>query len=199
MTQVTHLLFDVGGVLIDDYSSTWKDVLDRVQLDPHSFHDIWMDIVRRFGSGQMIESDVWNELANIGAPKVSTDENVMGRPFEEQLTIHDEVLHTITQLRDNSYRIAILSNTIEPHTDVLRRHNVYEPFGNNVYLSQEIGIRKPDIKAYEYAVEHLKVENPSQIMFFDDRSENLIPANEVGMQTHLVTNEKSLNDFLLTL
>jgi putative hydrolase of the HAD superfamily len=62
-----------------------------------------------------------------------------------------------------------------------------------MYLSYEIGIRKPDRKAYELVLKDQDVKG-AECVYVDDLEENLIPAGELGMKTILANNPKQVVD-----
>ncbi len=80
----------------------------------------------------------------------------------------------------------MLSNTIPPHAEFNRSQGWYDYF-DKVYLSYEMGVRKPDIRAYEHVLRDQKLSGRECIMV-DDIEENLIPAEGLGMQTVLAIN-----------
>jgi putative hydrolase of the HAD superfamily len=61
-----------------------------------------------------------------------------------------------------------------------------DPFFPNVFISDEIGIRKPNPKIYSYALEKLSAE-AEQSLFIGDRFDyDVIPAKQAGMKTCLI-------------
>lgn len=49
------------------------------------------------------------------------------------------------------------------------------------FVSCRTGLRKPDPKAYERAAEALSVQKVSELWFIDDREENVVAAQRVGL------------------
>lgn len=113
--------------------------------------------------------------------------------MRQTLEVYHAMLADITRLGQQGYRLAVLSDTNAPHAAVLRNFHVYDPFGDNVFLSHEIGIRKPAREAYEYVIQQLGVQNPARILFMDDRQSNLTPAQEVGMRELLAPGSEKEN------
>ena len=78
---------------------------------------------------------------------------------------------------------------------------------NNIFYSCSIGLAKPDPKVYKYVIDHIeeptmfdgewKKAKPSEIMFFDDKEENLEAATKLGIKTFLVKDAKFVVDFEL--
>ena len=64
-----------------------------------------------------------------------------------------------------------------------------------VLESSKLGIRKPDVKIYQLAIEKIGL-NPSDIVYFDDLGINLKPARNLGVQTVKVLSKNQLIDNL---
>jgi putative hydrolase of the HAD superfamily len=59
--------------------------------------------------------------------------------------------------------------------------------------SYEIGLLKPEIEIYEYAIGKLSC-NPDEIVFFDDNEANVQTAIKAGMNAYKVTGFEDLKD-----
>ena len=64
-------------------------------------------------------------------------------------------------------------------------HNLpsLEPFFEQMYLSYEIGLRKPDAQIFEYVLQDAGLD-PSKTLFIDDTIQHIQSAKEVGLITH---------------
>lgn len=97
-------------------------------------------------------------------------------------------------------KIAILSNLM--YFDKKRINDQYDLSKfDYIYLSFEIGMRKPDEKIYKYVLDDLKVK-PEDILFIDDDYQNILAAKKCGWNTCLAFGyeldkiKKSVDDFL---
>ena len=104
------------------------------------------------------------------------------RLYEEEMKsvkYYTEVVKYAHSLKDRC-KIAILSNLMA--FDKKRINDQYDlnKF-DYVYLSFELGMRKPDKKIYEYVLNDLKI-NPDNILFIDD-DDNILMAKECGWNT----------------
>lgn len=186
------LLFDIGGVVIRQHDTS-KIIRAKLGIEDEKFDELWWDAVKQFGSGQMSEDAFWQHLADNGAALYSSADNLFGATMRSTVEVFSNILDDISQLKKEGYAIAALSDTNEPHATVLRELHVYDQFEDNLFLSHEIGIRKPTREAYEYAMKQLGVQDPSRILFVDDRQSNLTSAQEVGMQVLLVPGSENEN------
>ena len=95
----------------------------------------------------------------------------------------------------------ILSNTNSIHRKFFDKLCIdlygkpFEKLFDHVFYSFELKCRKPDKEIYEKVVERSKYLS-SEIMFFDDMSENLIECKKIGMRTYHVRSTLELKSFL---
>ncbi len=105
-----------------------------------------------------------------------------------------EVFDLAKELKQKGYAIYILSNQMKPRTDAIRRDNDLS-FFDDVWFSNEIGMKKPDKKVFEFMLS--KIGLPAeQCIFIDDNDYNVDAAKELGINVILFKNLKQLkNDF----
>ena len=91
------------------------------------------------------------------------------------------------------YTLACLSNTNIIHWMSLRERISIDKYFKYNFLSYEIGLLKPELEIYEYAIEKLGC-NPYEIIFFDDNEANVQAALKAGMNSHKVRDFEDLKD-----
>ena len=105
------------------------------------------------------------------------------KSLEEELTsvkYYKDVVEFAHSLKDKC-KIAILSNLML--FDKKRIDDQYDLSKfDYVYLSFELGMRKPNKKIYEYVLNDLNVK-PENILFIDDDYNNIVSARECGWNT----------------
>ena len=88
--------------------------------------------------------------------------------------------------KKNTHRLFLLSNTNHLHINYIKEQvSFYEDFKNcfeQFYLSQEIGLRKPNANIYEFVLKTNKL-HPSQTLFIDDTKANTDTASKLGIHT----------------
>jgi epoxide hydrolase-like predicted phosphatase len=191
MTKITTVIFDVGGVLHASNNATVKDLAQELQLEESAVQQIWKDQIPLLGSGQIDETAFWQQVkAAHGIRQVEVAENLLGRAFAQTLVPHAKVLALVTELRRLGLKLAILSNTIEPHARANRQAGYYDGF-DRVLLSHEVGLRKPDPAIYQHALDELGIE-PEQAVFIDDDPANAEAATKLGMKGITYTSPEQL-------
>ena len=87
---------------------------------------------------------------------------------------------TPESLIKRGYRIACLSNgSHEWTTYVIKKYGLERLF-EQIIISSELGVVKPDPKIYLHALDALKIK-PSDCIFIDDRKENTDAAETLGI------------------
>lgn len=104
-------------------------------------------------------------------------------PLTRLTTVADDVIPTLTQLRDRGIKLAIVSNTFIPgylldeHMD---QHGLLEFFPVRIY-SSDTRYRKPDRRIFQIALDAIGVQ-PHQAVFVGDMIKaDVLGARRVGM------------------
>ncbi|WP_413736452.1 glucose-1-phosphatase [Sodalis sp. RH21] len=101
--------------------------------------------------------------------------------------VRPEVIEIIQGLREQGNRVVILSNTNRLHCDYWpSQYPEVQQSVDKLYLSQDLGMRKPDPAIYRYVLEQEGV-NAQDAVFFDDNAENIAAAKSVGLPAIHVT------------
>lgn len=189
-------IFDMGGVLIKSPRTAVGDHLQReLGIDQETVDAIWKDLIPLLGSGKIDEEEFWKRIANqYKIRPVAVGENLLGKPFIESLENNDDLLEYIRGLGQKGIKLAVLSNTIEPHAKPVRESGIFNPF-DYVFLSHEVGLRKPDPGIYEHAIEIMGID-PAKAVYVDDDPENVEAAKKLGMQGIVATDSKQVMEDL---
>lgn len=104
----------------------------------------------------------------------------------------DELLDNLKQ----QYRLVALTNTNEIHEPVWRtRYADTLTRFEKIFTSHEMGTRKPEVLSYRLVLEYLGCE-PGEVLFLDDNEENTGGAEDLGIDTILVSSFEQMKDEL---
>lgn len=109
--------------------------------------------------------------------------------------ILDPDFKTTVAILSSDYRLGILSNLSIDWGKYLIDKFRFNDYFSLIITSGVERILKPDSKIYEIFREKSGAD-PDQILFVDDKKENLISANEVGIKTCWYRREEDELDFL---
>lgn len=191
------VIFDLGGVLINlDYRRTGEAF---VQLGLSDFDAVYSqmqqtDLFDRFETGVVSPFHFINRLldqlpAGANANQVVHAWNAMILDFPKQR------LEWLADFRQESgKKFFLLSNTNSLHMDAVRRsleasvgHQRLEDYFDQVYLSHEMGMRKPHPEIFLRVCEEQGLK-PATTLFIDDSPQHVEGARTAGLQAvHLVS------------
>lgn len=195
--MVKGIVFDVGGVLIPSLDKEIDgDIQNTLGLLSTEFDSLWAKYVSILITGKISEKDFWSKIVReINTNKKMPAESLFLREYCKNIVVNKEMLHLVANLNKNGYATAILSNSILPHSQYNRKIGLYDSF-NIVILSNEVGMLKPNTDIYFYCLNKLKLK-PSEVIFIDDKVQNIVAAESMGIKGIEYNNfHKLVNDLL---
>lgn len=199
VNKIEAVIFDVGDVLHSyDPKPIQQDIIDTLGITPDALRQHWSPLSTMFHSGALTEGEFWEEFkqrtgSNADLPEVS----LWVRKYNVGFTINYDVMDIVQELKEKAYKLAVLSNTVEPHFRFNEAAGLFQPFDVKVF-SHLIGVRKPDPQAYEVVIAKLGIES-SQGVFIDDREVNVEGALAVGLKGIQFSSAKQLRQELKNL
>ncbi len=110
------------------------------------------------------------------------------------VALRPEVITIMHKLRAQGHRVVVLSNTNRLHTTFWPdEYPEVRAAADRIYLSQEMGLRKPEAQIYLRVLEEEGF--PPQIRSFDDNVDNIAGANRLGITSILVTGKETIPDY----
>ncbi len=168
--MIKAVIFDCFGVLSEDawmvFNNTYNGQQDIFQA-AHQLNE-------KSDLGLITENELYQSLADL-----------LGRPFEDVKKSftseqkNTDILNYIPQLKQN-YKIGMLSNVNRGFMDHFFSQDEKDLF-DVMALSGEIGVAKPDVRAFIYVAEKLGVAVDESVMI-DDRQYNVDGAIKAGMR-----------------
>lgn len=150
--------------------------------------NILQEIVNEFGSNYDNHFNMFLKRIGQLSTKLVTVAVITYHKIKlEELKLYPDVFGFLQNLRDNtSCTLGIVTDglPIKQYEKILRLG--LDVFFPNVFISDEIGIRKPNPKIYSYALEKTGAI-AEQSLFIGDRFDyDVIPVKETGMKTCLI-------------
>lgn len=184
--MIKAVIFDYGGVIKKSHSCQNEIFLafELKREEAIRFPKFLMDDFRK---GKITEESFFEKLSLFfKKPIPQNSHNLWRNCYKKTFFIFPEMLEFIEKLKRKGIKTAILSNTIMPHLEIIKKHTEFKGF-DVIIFSCEVGLAKPDPEIYRLIVKKLNV-NPTECVFIDDLKKNLIPAKKIGMQTILAEN-----------
>ncbi len=192
MGRIEAAIFDVGQVLHSyDPKPIHRDIMNTLGISQDQFRQNWNPLTIKLELGIIIEDEYWKKFKEeTGSTATLPEESLLVRKYGEGFSVFDDVLDVAKTLKKQGIKIAILSNSIEPHYQFNKKVGLYDEFPTQVF-SHQVGLRKPDSKIYELTLNQLGI-TPEKALFIDDRDENIEAAKNLGINGHIFTSSELL-------
>jgi len=195
MKKIKAIIFDIGGVFLDQKKGYRKKIIRdlykktgvKVRVTPSLKK---LNDKLAIGKGSLLEL-IKKSVHEQNENKISKREaeKAYERSYENCSPINKEMIKLRKALK-KVYRIYVLSDTNYLHASINKKRGVYDGF-NKVFLSNEIGIKKPDPRIFKYMFKKINLK-PEETIFIDDKEENIKTAKKLGMNAILFKKHKQL-------
>jgi putative hydrolase of the HAD superfamily len=110
--------------------------------------------------------------------------------FKSEHNLNFELIETINELRKNKVICILATNQEKYRLEYMRKEMGFEKIFDNIYSSNIIGFKKPEIQFYKYILNDLN-KSPNDLIFYDDSQANIESAELIGITSHLyIKNQK---------
>ena len=199
--QIKAILFDVGGVLALGENSR----LENGKFIPSGVHlnmakklnisiDQYIDSIDTAYvsaiTGKLSKKEVIETLSKNFGVSSKKLKRLYIDSYKKNFKQNKELFNKLFKLKKQGYKIAILSDQWFLSKEALMPKKLYKHF-DEVIVSCDVGIRKPNQKIYQLAVKKLNF-SPKEILFIDNQKWNISPAKKLGMKTILFKSNKQL-------
>jgi putative hydrolase of the HAD superfamily len=173
---IKAIIFDCFGVLIGrGFESTYR----MAGGNPVQDRTFIKSTLGQANLGLISEAEFRTTMAR----QVGIGPEDWNRVIEDAERLNTELLTYITQLR-STYKTAILSNANNGVLDKIIGEEWLQRAFDEVIVSAEVGIVKPDQRIYQLAADRLGLM-PNECLYIDDRERLLEPARRLGMSVLL--------------
>ncbi len=172
--MIRAIIFDCFGVLYPD--TFWTMAHRHLGADLDGKEQELHDLVRNVDLGHITRDELWGEFgAFVGATKDEVYAELEGFGG-----LDSQLLEFIEE-RKSTYKIGMISNV---GVGFIERMFVDKPasyYFDEIVLSSEVGLVKPDKRIYEMCASRLGVAL-TECVFIDDLVKNTAGAEQAGMQ-----------------
>lgn len=204
MNKIRNIIFDYGNVIftIDfqraQQSFTDLGVKNVAHFFSHKSHDTLFD---QFEQGFISASEFRDGIRKVTGINSLSDTEI-DQAWNSLLIGVPEPNHELLLRTKKKYRTFLLSNNNEIHynwiMDYLKREHQIDSnaiFFEKDYYSHLMKMRKPNPEIFEYVMIENNL-NPVETLFIDDSPQHLKTAALLGLNTHLMTSDETLESYL---
>ena len=182
------MAFDVGGVLrragpVRDFEKAWQERLGMTQAEfGRALASVDPDGLAFTGHMSLTQFKARHSIA-LGLSAAAADEFMAEMWAMSDGEIDAELAAYAASLRPR-YCTAILSDAIDGSRRWNQERYGFEQLVDVIIYSYEVGLAKPDPMIYQLLCDRLAV-SPAEVVFLDDRPENVQGACELGIHALL--------------
>lgn len=199
--KIKAIIFDVGGVLQlpkysifrmrGGHSGVHESMAEEFQLDLDSWFDSIDTAYAMSIEGKIGEIEAVKTIAkNLGTISINL-KKLFAKAYKKYFKRNNKLYKIVDKLNKKGYITGILSDQWAISNKALISKEDRKKF-NVIIISNEIGLRKPNIKIYKLLMEKLRKKDktikPSEVLFIDNREWNLKPARKLGIKVILFEN-----------
>ena len=202
MNNIDTLIFDFGGVIINlDYSKPIDEfkklgISDSKKLYSKEEQTSLFDSLE---CGQISDEKFLNEIRK---KSNTNDLELIKKAWNSiLLNIPEERVHLLKKL-SLKYKIYLLSNTNSIHLNEIisaygeKKWRKFNSIFNEVYFSNQIGMRKPNEDVFFYLIKKNKLD-VSKTLFIDDSPQHIKTAKKIGFKTYHLTDKEDIVSLFL--
>ena len=212
MKKFEAIFFDLGGTLIF-FEGDWPDVFANaietltnqlsdsgLDIDFNSFMDDFLSRLNEYfeqRESEFIEHTtaylLQTTLSDWGYPEVPTSFidtalQAMYKVSQAHWYPEQDTHETLSTLQEQGYRLAIISNAADNNdVQTLVDNTNIRPYFDLILSSAAIGIRKPNPRIFEIALEKMGILNSQAAMVGDTLGADILGAQNAGIYSIWIT------------
>lgn len=186
------IVFDFGGVMTAEPNreAVVHFLRTHFELSAEKFEQINQEKRKAIRAGKT-DTEFWLQYAKDNNVYLPNDwVHSFNAVMKDAIGVNSEMYELVGQLKGKGISIAMLSNIDDRLARLIRDFGLYEPF-DPCLLSCEVGLEKPDPKIYGVLLKKMNLP-AKEIVFIDDRLENIEAAQKLGFDVILFTSQKQL-------
>jgi len=197
--EIKAIIFDVGGVLAlggsviingRQRNSVHLDIAKKFKISLDQWFDAIDTTYAKSIEGKLPKDEVSRVIAKNLKISVKKLETIVKKSYKRNFKQNKPLFKQASKLKKRGYKIGVLSDQWPLSQEALMPHKLYKRF-DEVIVSCDIGMRKPDPKIYKLILKKLKFP-ANKTLFIDNQEWNIKPAKKLGMKTILYKNNKQL-------
>ena len=175
--MIKAVIFDYVGVLVGQFSPRFFDYLGKIEgVDKTKIESVFKKYWGPVKVGDISYDDFWKGIAtDLKIDNIEKVKEFVLRLFEPEETTLDHIKKLSCK-----FDLYLLSNSCEWSEESYNSMGL-KPFFKKAFLSHKLGLAKPDKRIYEVAINDIGLK-PEEMIFVDDKIDNVVAANKVGLK-----------------
>ncbi len=190
--NINTIIFDCFGVILKPLILGWykEKRLDRGFVD----EKLGQTLVG-FDMGRLSEDDLLDYFLQYEGIGLSKDQ--LRNEIDSYIDIDNDMVQVIQNLKQNNFKIALLSNANHTIFDrkIFQMYPDFKGLFDEIVVSSKVQMVKPSPDIFLYTLDRLGAK-PAEAIFIDDGAENVQAAHNLGINGHVFTDYKSFLNYL---
>lgn len=190
--KINTLIFDCFGVICDSVLLGWY----RDNRSNKGFSDENLGtILEKFDLGKLSEDDILDYFLKYDG--VNSTKEELRQQIDDYLKLDIELVKIIKKLKNKGYKIVLLSNANASFFErkVYPTYPEFKNLFNEIIISSEIGMIKPNRDIYEYTLKKIDSTHEESLLI-DDSKINVDGAIALGMKGFVYTDRFAFNTYI---
>ena len=182
--MIKNIILDIGGVIFDDgYKNLAKVLKVKLEEGKEISKIVFGGDFKKCLLGQLKITTHTKNLKERYPELADKIEYVLSpENYNETYPIMKDTLKLIGKLKEQGYKIYLLSNIIEETFKHINNIIKFEKYFDGGAYSYQEGIAKPDNAFYETLVNKYNLVK-EECIFFDDKTKNVEAGNSIGIKS----------------
>lgn len=182
--MIKYIIFDLGGVIVE--SGTAKAI--KTISEKYNIPEVVVGAFLRENSidgakyriSEITKEEFWRRA--IVSWGKNLDPVKLNNIWVSGYSVKEGMVPLLQKLKNNGYVLGVLSNTVEDRYNYIDKQVGLSKFFNESVISYKDRVIKPDKKAFELIMQKLGINDPSQVLYIDDKEIHANVARSLGMQ-----------------
>ena len=190
--MIKNIIFDFGNVI---GRFNYKECISNFTNDPLAADFLDKEVINapewlQYGhmdSGLVTYDAIIKLINDRNNNKYSNLVEALINNYYKHITISEDILNIVKELKNKGYNLYVLSNTSKPVVDYFKDNEIFTYFDGFV-LSYKINMLKPNDGIYNYLLNKYDLI-AEECLFIDDREDNMKTANKFGINGRSVNKD----------
>jgi putative hydrolase of the HAD superfamily len=199
--EIKAIIFDIGGVLelpkkiiISRKGNLVSGVHSTLAKKFKVSLDQWFDVIDSVYvnsiTGEIPEKKMIKKISSKLEVSEKKFEKIVVKIYRKKFKTNKKLYRFAFKLKKRGYKIGILSDQWQLSKKALMPEKYIKKF-DEVIVSCDVGLRKPDPKIFKLALKKLRL-SASETIFIDNQKWNIDIAKKLGMRTILFKDNKQV-------
>lgn len=188
---MTSLLFDLDGVLLRPKTVAGKRRVEQVIGTDDHIWETYEDLRPAYDAADVSDERFWRQVQLRADLDPFDYSEAIVADWEASLHENTEMVELVTWLIDEGWRCGVLANMPPGLGERARENLSWLGKLEAVTLSGDIGVAKPDRRAFAVGVDAMGA-SARDTVFFDDRPDYVAAAEEFGLRAVLFEGPQSV-------